>query len=100
MNLRLIDLSKNRTKGVNTIEATFMVDGELVPLRVSEEDRPAAYREIIDVLEAPNPDSYDCIYYFAYNRQHIQDTNYKVENLLVEVSFLMLLVIDSCQLLF
>lgn len=50
MNLRLIDLSKNRTKGVNTIEATFMVDGELVPLRVSEEDREETYMEIIDLI--------------------------------------------------
>ena len=56
MNLKLIDLSKNRTKGVNTIEATFMVEGELVPLRISEEDSPRLYQEILDVLEAPNPD--------------------------------------------
>lgn len=56
MELKLIDLSKNRTKGVNTIEATFMVDGELVPLRISEDDSSGPYREILDILEIPNSD--------------------------------------------
>lgn len=56
MELKLIDLSKNRIKGVNTIEATFMVDGELVPLRISEDDSSGPYREILDILEIPNSD--------------------------------------------
>lgn len=91
MKLRLIDLSKNRTKGVNTIEATFMVDGELVPLRVSEEDRPAAYREIIDVLEVPNLDIdeigyelYDLMSPVAKVKREIESSFYLSDNMSIE----------------
>ena len=91
MNLRLIDLSKNRTKGVNTIEATFMVDGELVPLRVSEKDRPTTYREIIDLLEAPNPDIdkigyelYDLMSPVAKVKREIESSFYLSDNMSIE----------------
>lgn len=56
MNLKLIDLSKNKTKGTNTYEGTFMVDNELVPLKVSEADRPKVYAAISEVLETPITD--------------------------------------------
>ena len=56
MNLKLIDLSKNKTKGINTYEGTFMVDNELVPLKVSEADRPQVYAAISQVLETPITD--------------------------------------------
>ena len=91
MKLSLIDLSKNRTKGVNTIEATFMVDGELVPLRVSEEDRSATYQEIIDILKAPNADI-DEIGYDLYGlmspvikvRREIESSFYLSDNMSIE----------------
>lgn len=56
MKLKLIDLSKNKTKGSNTYEGTFMVDNELVPLKVSEADRPKVYAAISEVLETPITD--------------------------------------------
>ena len=91
MNLRLIDLSKNRTKGVNTIEATFMVDGELVPLRVSEEDRLATYRKIIDLLEVPNPDIdeigyelYDLMSPVAKVKREIESSFYLSDNMSIQ----------------
>lgn len=54
--ITIISLSRDKQKGVRTIEATFMEDGELKPLRVSEDDRPEVFHEISRIIETPNVD--------------------------------------------
>ena len=54
--IKLIDLSRNTSKGVRSIEATFMEDGNLIPLRVTQEDKPEIYQEISKLLEQSDLD--------------------------------------------
>lgn len=54
--LKLIDLSRDTARGKSSIEATFMNDGELVPLRVSQEDKPETYQAINAILSRPGLD--------------------------------------------
>lgn len=56
MKIEIVNLSKSRTNGVNTFEATFSVDGELQPLRVSAEDRSDSYNQIAQLLASPEID--------------------------------------------
>jgi len=89
--IKLIDLSKNKVKGLKTIEATFMVDGELIPLRVSEEDRPETYNEISQLLKKPDLDIdeiqeqiYSLMSPVANVRKHIESSFYLSDNLSIE----------------
>lgn len=54
--VEIITLSRGKEQRVSTIEATFKYDGELIPLKVNEEDRPEVYAEINKLLEQPNLD--------------------------------------------
>ena len=56
MEIKIVNLSKSKTNGVNTFEATFSVDGELQPLRVSAEDRVDSYNKITQLLASPEID--------------------------------------------
>lgn len=54
---KLIALSKGKERNVNIIEATFSHNGELIPLRVNEDDRPEAYCAITKLLGSQTPGS-------------------------------------------
>lgn len=54
--VKIISLSRDKQKNVRTIEATFLKDGDLIPLRVSEDDRPKVFQEINRLLETPGVD--------------------------------------------
>lgn len=55
--VKLITLSKGKERNVNTIEATFSVEGQLLPLRVNEDDRPDVFNKIKNLLENQTPGS-------------------------------------------
>lgn len=48
--VKIISLSKGKDRNVSTIEATFLKDGNLVPLLVNQNDRPQVYLEIEKLL--------------------------------------------------
>lgn len=51
MSLKLVSLSRAKEMGTETIEATFMKDGEIKPLKVNANDRPQIFIEINKLLE-------------------------------------------------
>lgn len=52
----IITLSRGKEQNVSTIEATFKYNGELIPLKVHEQDRPDVYAEINKLLSKPDLD--------------------------------------------
>lgn len=54
--VKIVALSRGKDRNIRTIEATFSRDGELVPLRVNEDDRPAVFNEINKLLESEGVD--------------------------------------------
>lgn len=50
--VKIIALSKGKERNVSTIEATFSTeDGQLIPLRVKEDDKPELFIKIQDVIK-------------------------------------------------
>lgn len=49
--VKIINLSKGKERNVNIIEATFSYEGDLIPLRVNEDDRPEVFNKIKKILE-------------------------------------------------
>lgn len=89
--LKIIALSKDKDKGVRTIEATFSHNGELIPLKVNEQDRPENYTKIITLLESPNLNIveagetlYDLMSPVAKVRKHIESSYYLSDNMSIE----------------
>lgn len=54
--VNIIALSRGKERNVRTIEATFSRDGELIPLKVIEDDRPQVFNEINKLLEQKDLD--------------------------------------------
>lgn len=48
--IRLIEVSMQKDKGVNTIGATFQNEGGLIPITLNEEDRPESYIKALGIL--------------------------------------------------
>lgn len=50
--VKIVALSKGKERNVSTIEATFSTeDGQLIPLRVKEDDKPELFIKIQDVIK-------------------------------------------------
>ena len=89
--IKIIDLSKNTVKGVKTVEATFLVDGELVPLRVTQDDQADNYNKIVQMLEKPSLDVdeiqeelYELMSPVAKVKKQIESSFYLSDNLTLE----------------
>lgn len=54
--IKIVSLSKDKVRNLSTIEATFSVDGNLVPLRVSEEDKSELYAKVNKLITTPGVD--------------------------------------------
>lgn len=54
--IKIVSLSKDKVRNLFTIEATFSVDGNLVPLRVSEEDKSELYAKVNKLITTPGVD--------------------------------------------
>lgn len=50
-NVTLVSLSQERENKINAVSATFMSNGNIVPLMVNEKDRPEVYAKVKDLLE-------------------------------------------------
>lgn len=50
-NVTLVSLSQERENKINAVSATFMNNGNIVPLMVNEKDRPEVYAKVKDLLE-------------------------------------------------
>lgn len=44
--VKIVALSRGKERNIETIEATFSKDGELIPLKVNADDRPEVFNEI------------------------------------------------------
>ena len=88
--IKIITLSRGSEKNERTIEATFSYDGELVPLKVNEKDRPAEFIAINSLLEQPDLD-FDEVSQELFSlmspeakvRQSIDSSYYLSENLTI-----------------
>lgn len=49
--VKIISLSKVKEKNTNIISATFLVDGNLIPLRVNEEDNKDNYQNTLNIIQ-------------------------------------------------
>ena len=54
--IKIVSLSKTREKKENSFLANFNVSGTLVPLRVSETERPLIYAEIQNLINTSSSD--------------------------------------------
>lgn len=56
MSVKIVSLSRGKESGKSTIEATFMRDGVITPLKVSAESKPAVYEQINSLLSTEGLD--------------------------------------------
>ena len=57
--LKLISLSKVKRGNSSSIEAKFSVDGNLLPLRIEQEDQPSLYHKIVETIGTMDPKNAD-----------------------------------------
>ena len=91
MSIEIINLSISKHNGVSTYDATFSVDGELHPLRVSEEDRSETFNLVKQLVKTPNPDMeelgmklYEVMSPVANVKKRIESDFYLSESMSVE----------------
>lgn len=88
MKIEIVNLSKSKNAGVETFEATFSVDGELQPLRVSNDGKKETFNKISELLKTPNPnmnvlsvDLYELMSPVANVQKSIESDFYLSENM-------------------